>query len=138
DRQLHPESIDDAGIDRQLADLESLRMDLATVFQKYPPPQVVVRRLGLRPEQANQARPMANPAGMTGGAAPRESFQKIMAYYRDNGLKNVNALRLELQAQKLIRAVSSQRQPQDVMVTFWLNHINVCWPKNPVRASPRQ
>jgi uncharacterized protein (DUF1800 family) len=37
---------------------------------------------------------------------------------------------LELQAQKLIRAVHSQRQLHEVMTDFWFNHFNVFWGKN--------
>jgi uncharacterized protein (DUF1800 family) len=37
---------------------------------------------------------------------------------------------LELQAQKLIRAVHSQRQLREVMTDFWFNHFNVFWGKN--------
>jgi len=37
---------------------------------------------------------------------------------------------LELQAQKIIRAVHSQRQLQEVMTDFWFNHFNVFWGKN--------
>jgi len=36
----------------------------------------------------------------------------------------------DLQAQKLIRAVHSQRQLQEVMTEFWFNHFNVFWGKN--------
>ena len=36
----------------------------------------------------------------------------------------------ELQAQKIIRAVHSQRQLQQVMTDFWFNHFNIFWGKN--------
>jgi uncharacterized protein (DUF1800 family) len=36
----------------------------------------------------------------------------------------------ELQAQKIIRAVHSSRQLQEVMTDFWFNHFNVFWGKN--------
>jgi uncharacterized protein (DUF1800 family) len=36
----------------------------------------------------------------------------------------------ELQAQKLIRAVHSERQFQEVMTDFWFNHFNIFWGKN--------
>src|SRR3989440_11081716 len=36
----------------------------------------------------------------------------------------------DLQAQKLIRAVHSERQLQEVMTDFWFNHFNVFWGKN--------
>jgi uncharacterized protein (DUF1800 family) len=37
---------------------------------------------------------------------------------------------MELQAQKVIRAVHSNRQLQEVMTDFWFNHFNVFWGKN--------
>src|SRR5262245_21375093 len=37
---------------------------------------------------------------------------------------------LELQAQKVIRAVHSERQLHEVMTDFWFNHFNVFWAKN--------
>jgi uncharacterized protein (DUF1800 family) len=35
----------------------------------------------------------------------------------------------ELQAQKIIRAVHSERQLQEVMTDFWFNHFNIFWAK---------
>lgn len=40
---------------------------------------------------------------------------------------------MELQEAKLIRAISSERQLQEVMVAFWFNHFNVFWGKDAVR-----
>ena len=37
---------------------------------------------------------------------------------------------VELQAQKVIRAVQSEHQLQEVMTDFWFNHFNVFWGKN--------
>src|SRR5207248_3023044 len=37
---------------------------------------------------------------------------------------------LDLQSQKVVRAVHSQRQLQEVMTDFWLNHFNIFWGKN--------
>ena len=39
----------------------------------------------------------------------------------------------ELVAQKLVRAVYSERQLQEVMTDFWFNHFNVFWGKGPNR-----
>jgi uncharacterized protein (DUF1800 family) len=36
----------------------------------------------------------------------------------------------DLQAQKIVRAVHSPRQLQEVMTDFWFNHFNVFWGKN--------
>ena len=35
----------------------------------------------------------------------------------------------ELQAQKIVRAVHSERQLQEVMTDFWFNHFNIFWAK---------
>jgi uncharacterized protein (DUF1800 family) len=43
------------------------------------------------------------------------------------------ALLQDLQAQKVIRAVHSPRQLQEVMTDFWFNHFNVFWGKNATR-----
>jgi uncharacterized protein (DUF1800 family) len=37
---------------------------------------------------------------------------------------------LELQSQKVVRGVHSERQLQEVMTDFWFNHFNVFWGKN--------
>jgi uncharacterized protein (DUF1800 family) len=39
----------------------------------------------------------------------------------------------QLQSQKIIRAIYSQRQLQEVMVDFWFNHFNVNWSKDGVQ-----
>jgi uncharacterized protein (DUF1800 family) len=135
DRQLHPEAIDDSATERRLEDLESLRMEIGELFKKYPPPQFVQRQLGLRQPEGVPGPPGTPPADPAARAAQREYFQKLMSHYRDNGLKNVTVLLQEISAQKLIRAVSSERQLQEVMVDFWFNHFNVFWPKNAVRNS---
>ena len=36
----------------------------------------------------------------------------------------------DLQAQKIVRAIHSERQLQEVMTDFWFNHFNVFWRKN--------
>ena len=36
----------------------------------------------------------------------------------------------DLQAQKIVRAVHSERQLQEVMTDFWFNHFNVFWRQN--------
>src|SRR5947207_829651 len=48
DLQLHPERIDDPGIEARLANFPSLRMSLAEIQQNYPPPNILARELGLK------------------------------------------------------------------------------------------
>jgi uncharacterized protein (DUF1800 family) len=71
----------------------------------------------------------------------RMTTSEIMQKYRP--LQQVRQLQLrpmlfnvpqqllqELQAQRAVRAVHSQRQLQEVMADFWFNHFNVFWGKN--------
>jgi len=49
----------------------------------------------------------------------------IQQYYRENGLQQPQKIIAELQASRILRAVYSERQLQEVMVDFWTNHFNV-------------
>jgi uncharacterized protein (DUF1800 family) len=49
----------------------------------------------------------------------------IRDYYAQNGLRPPQQLIAELQASRILRAVYSERQLQEVMVDFWENHFNI-------------
>ena len=49
----------------------------------------------------------------------------IQEYYRANGLQQPARIIAELQASRILRAVYSERQLQEVMVDFWPDHFNV-------------
>ena len=67
----------------------------------------------------NETPPPANPA-------ENEKYrQVIQQYYRENGLQQPQRIVAELQASRILRAVYSERQLQEVMVDFWTNHFNV-------------
>ncbi len=51
--------------------------------------------------------------------------QAIRDYYIKNGLQPPQRITAELQASRILRAVYSERQLQEVMVDFWTNHFNV-------------
>jgi uncharacterized protein (DUF1800 family) len=139
DQQLHPETLVDTATEARLEGLESLRMTNAERSEKYPDRAMVARQLGLSPP--TQAMPEAqlaesSPAQSTpqaGGAdvkqQPQDARQLILAYYAEHGLNPPEKLLQELQAQKLMRAVHSERQLLEVMTDFWFNHFNVFWGK---------
>jgi len=140
EQQLRPGKIDDAATEARLESFKSLDMSVAQLYDKYPQPQEVAMKLGMiRPGELNpQPKPddpvnPPAPGGKEGDKGDRdfdrERRQKVFAYYAENGLKPPNALLQELQAQKLIRAVYSERQLQEVMADFWFNHFNIFWAK---------
>ena len=80
------------------------------------------------------AEAMRPPAqGQAPGAMPAEDAdpqrrayrQAIVRYMRENGLENPQRIMFELNAARILRAVYSERQLQEVMVDFWTNHFNV-------------
>jgi uncharacterized protein (DUF1800 family) len=63
----------------------------------------------------NDANPMNNP----------EYRKAVMEYFKENNLRPAQFLTGELQMSRILRAVYSERQLQEVMVDFWTNHFNV-------------
>jgi uncharacterized protein (DUF1800 family) len=59
------------------------------------------------------------------GAGRKEYRRAIRDYYLKNDLQTPRRLVAELQASRILRAVYSERQLQEVMVDFWTNHFNV-------------
>ncbi|HKY04973.1 MAG TPA: DUF1800 domain-containing protein [Blastocatellia bacterium] len=134
EQQLNPSKIDDTATEARLTGLASLKMTVAEIYDKYPQPAEVARKLGLfNPAQAlaqgKPGEPMAQGDDPAAKEEDRERRRKVLSYYMENGLKPPNILLQELQAQKIIRAVYSERQLQEVMTDFWFNHFNVYWAK---------
>jgi uncharacterized protein (DUF1800 family) len=111
EQQLHPDGIEDHATEELLGGLPSIRMNTSEIMSKYPQPQQVARRLGFKP---------GDP----------EARRRVQEMLRDKGMSPPQQLLQELQAQKIIRAVNSQRQLQEVMTDFWFNHFNIYWNKN--------
>jgi uncharacterized protein (DUF1800 family) len=90
------------------------------------------------PQMTAPATPNAIPADPKNGAPAvannpadlnpqnNEAYRKaIRDYYQQNGLQPPQRITGELQASRILRAVYSERQLQEVMVDFWTNHFNV-------------
>ncbi|HKE57620.1 MAG TPA: DUF1800 domain-containing protein, partial [Pyrinomonadaceae bacterium] len=72
---------------------------------------------------AAKKNPTPQPAG---NPLENEKYrQAIRDYYLQNGLQQPQKLTTDLQASRILRAVYSERQLQEVMVDFWTNHFNV-------------
>jgi len=110
DRQLRPRTIDDSMAERALADLTTLRMPIAELLREFPRPDPTLREK------------------IASGEMTRQEMQE-----RYPMEKRPFRIAAELQAAKVIRAVTSERQLEEVMVDFWFNHFNVFAGKGDVR-----
>ncbi|MDX2041867.1 MAG: DUF1800 domain-containing protein [Acidobacteriota bacterium] len=128
DEQLHPERISDTAVEQKLKGIESIHLSNAELANYYPPPQVIQQALKSKgiepPDFANGAN---TPTGQTeqeqqANQAKRREIQKML---KDMGYKQPQQVALELQQSKILRAVYSERQLQEVMTDFWFNHFNV-------------
>ena len=110
DRQLRPRTIDDAATERALAELTTLQMPITALLREYPRPDAKLR------------------AQLASGEMSR---QEMMERYPVE--KRPVRIADELRAAKAVRAVTSERQLEEVMVEFWFNHFNVFAGKGDVR-----
>jgi uncharacterized protein (DUF1800 family) len=92
---------------------------------------------GSEPMTANPATTAANAAPETSTATPQELRRKpgglADALAKAAKAKTVEAIG-EMEEAKLVRAVDSNRQLQEVLVDFWENHFNVDVKKGPDRV----
>ena len=125
DQQLEPSKIEDGIAEKKTSDLEIFKMTTAEVFAKYPNPGALLQAL----EGRNAAQ---NPEEMT-EKDRQERQRKIREYYQKYDLRQANQLQPQITANRVLRAVYSERQLQEVMVDFWQNHFNVFAGKAAVR-----
>ena len=141
EQQLNPAKLDDSALEARLKNFPTLGMSNAELLAKYPQPGRLLRRLQrageLPPELASLAEgrgqgraaenAMTQPGAGQGDADPRRraARQAVARYMRENGLEPPQRIMYELNASRILRAVYSERQLQEVMVDFWTNHFNV-------------
>jgi len=151
-QQLAPEKISDAVAEDKVKVLTSLTMSTAELYEKYPQPGQLLRQLqqrGMLPENLAEARDNRVKGGANSTSAPNanagemanqtpasqpppqnpldnEKYRQVVRdYYMQNGLLQPQRLSADLQASRILRAVYSERQLNEVMVDFWTNHFNV-------------
>lgn len=140
DQQLDPSAIDDSVLENRVKNIEVFKMSTAEVFAKYPNPGALLRQLEGRGRQQVNASPPGN-APMPDPSQPqqmsdteqRERRQKLQELYREYDLRPAGQIVPQVVSNRLIRAVYSERQLQEVMVDFWQNHFNVFSGKAAVR-----
>jgi uncharacterized protein (DUF1800 family) len=130
DEQFRPERISDTVAEEKLKGLESINMTNEQIASSYPPPQVLRAALQARGVDITEMQNAAQAAG--GPPSPqtmtpdeRQKRQEANAIMRELGFRPQGQIIQELQQAKILRAVYSERQLQEVMTDFWFNHFNV-------------
>ena len=115
DLQLHPEKIDDAPFDQFATRYDILKQDPNDLLKQYADAQR---------ERRMVKRDRSDTAQVS--AEDRKAIQQIGQARRQ--------FMGQLQSERVARAVASNRQLEEVMTDFWLNHFNVYAAKGPPEA----
>lgn len=112
DQQLHPERISDRVMDARLSSMDTLKLSNSDLLQRYYLPVLEARK---------EAK---SEAGKDGGEVDKEELRRK---FRESLPPEQRPQRVmeELQSQRILRAAESERQLNEVMVDFWMNHFNV-------------
>ena len=133
DEQLHPERLSDAEVRARLARLQTLSLDSSAIAERYYAPLLRERRAAKKSAAGDAGTPAkaANAADAAGARADMDPAQRArLRELRETGRLVMD----ELGEQKILRAVYSPRQLEEVLVDFWFNHFNVFAGKGPVRG----
>jgi uncharacterized protein (DUF1800 family) len=124
DQQLHPERIDDREVEARVARLETVGLDSSVIARDYFGP--ALRERLARQRTAGQ-RPAGRPPveGEPAAAGSPEPAMPDEPLSRSDAQRKAARVLLELNEQRLLRAIGSERQLQEVLVDFWFNHFNV-------------
>jgi uncharacterized protein (DUF1800 family) len=158
EQQLHPELIDDSAVDQEVAQFELLQMSAPELTQLYYEDlkRGLKKQKELAAAQGGQSPAMTSgqmapgqtqvvsyqapvggqfAPGQFGGQAPAGQAPEGLAKRIEEASKwrSVAAVG-QLEQAKLVRAVDSQRQLQEVLVDFWSNHFNIDVKKGPCRV----
>jgi uncharacterized protein (DUF1800 family) len=117
--QLEPARIANAEAERRLAGFPSLRQSTAELLRQYPQPQ-----------QVRAAR--AAGRGRTDSARAAGLSREDSLAIRRAGMASQRLIG-DLQMARVLRASTSERQLEEVMVDFWINHFSVFGGKGPTR-----
>jgi len=154
DQQLSPDQIDDSALELKLKTFKELQLPDTDIEAKYADFVTSDQDLAkLRRQAAKLAAQKTSPGDAsttttstgTNQAVQAQQAMRDMAMQNPDAMQQVQQTRLQLattaepiallheefDADKLLRAVESQRQFQEVMVDFWSNHFNIDTRKAP-------
>jgi uncharacterized protein (DUF1800 family) len=124
EQQLHPERINDSAATAFLGRFTTLSMTGEELLAAYPPPGAALARLA----RARRMQPGMDDSPGSAGSPPQGRAIEIRAAdsakLRAQGRQSYAFLG-EIATSRIARAVTSNRQLEEVMVDFWENHFNV-------------
>ena len=137
EQQLHPERIVDPALDRRLAAYPTIQLTTAEIARDYYGPAEALRRAEQQ-AAGRQGQPptppvMNDPTMMGQAGQPARPAQNVTPEMQAARQREAQILQDLMQA-RLIRAVVSERQLEEVLVDFWFNHFNVFSGKGQVRV----
>ena len=138
EQQLHPERIVDPALDRRLAAYPTIHLTTAEIARDYYGPAEALRRAEQQ-AAGRQGQPPAppvmttDPTMMGQAGQPARPAQNLSPEMRDARQREQQILQDLMQA-RIVRAVASERQLEEVLVDFWFNHFNVFSGKGQVRV----
>ena len=156
EQQLNPNSLDDSKTEAKLRNFDVLKLSNDELFSKYPAPaallQLVAQQNGTtrrevqaeraearqekkegKMEKQDGAMPTQRPQ-QNGGNSEEAMYQaQIQEMYVKYNLGRPQTISQQLNASRILRAVYSEKQLNEVMVDFWSNHFNVFANKQSVR-----
>ena len=122
EQQLHPQEIPDPVMEKRLSSFKTLKMTPEELAELYPAPnQLRSQRQKLQAERPGEGA-QSSPE-MEGESVPEATRE--MQEARRQMRAGLQRIRFELTEAKIMRAVYSERQLQEVMSDFWMNHFNV-------------
>ena len=102
--QMSPTALEDSSVEAKLRGLPTLTMTVPELLREFPRPQDVAKANGIEKD----------------GPDAREKINELIPPERRPAV-----IEQQLAAAKLVRAVESRRQLQEVLADFWFNHFNV-------------
>jgi uncharacterized protein (DUF1800 family) len=123
DQQLRPDRIPDPALAGRLASLPTTRLATRDLLRRYEIPREAKREIQARRAQLENA----------SEEELRDARRDLMRKYRAEMDGSPQQVVQELQSAKILRAVYSERQLDEVLVDFWMNHFNVFAGKGPVK-----
>src|SRR5215831_1690100 len=114
DEQLHPERLADKDVESRLSGLTTLQMSSRQIAEQFEIPQLQARRAARQAAAKNDGKDGAKNGEQKDSekAEPNPRPDPEMQ-------RRANSPLIELSEQKVLRAVYSTRQLQEVLVDFW-------------------